>query len=74
MPAIAPVELVLVAWEMAASKFLIAANEMYGTEVPFVRLAPSVDMARSPARVDQLPLTVINFDDVPGMASCIFWG
>lgn len=72
MPTIAPVELVLVAWEMAASKFLVAANEMYRTEFSSIRLAPSIDVARSPARIDQLPLAIVNLDDVPGMATCIF--
>lgn len=70
--AIAPVKPVLVAWEMAATKLLIAADKMYRMELSRIRATPSTGMTRSPARIDQLPMAVINLHHIPGMARCIF--
>ncbi|KAG9967370.1 hypothetical protein KCU61_g101, partial [Aureobasidium melanogenum] len=47
--------------------------ELYGMEAPLVWLAPSLYMTRSPARVDKLPLAIVNLDDVPSMTTCVFW-
>lgn len=70
--AIAPVKSILVAWEMAAAKLLIAANEMYSMEFSLIGATPSIDMTRSPARIDQFPMAIVNLDDIPGMASRAF--
>lgn len=74
MSAIAPVELGLVAWEMAAAELLVAADELDGVEASFIGVAPSIHMTSSPTRIDQFPMTVVNLDRVPSMARGVLSG
>lgn len=65
--AIAPVEPIFVAREVAAAKLLIAADKMYRMELSRIRATPPTGVTRSPARIDQLPIAIVDLDYVPGM-------
>lgn len=70
---IIPVELVFVGREMSQAKLVVSIREHRGVEFFDVWLASALDMSSAPARVDQLPLTIVDSYHIPGMTGFKGW-